>query len=95
MKVDVGPELIKHVARIARLDLSAEEEQAFQKEFKEIISFFSLLDTVDVSGDFHVHSVPVENALREDKEGTCLSSKEIFLNAKGKEGYFVSPLIKK
>ncbi len=47
--VEVNKELIEKVAQLANLKLSEEEITKFEKDFKEILNSFKILDEVDVS----------------------------------------------
>lgn len=91
MKVDKV--LIKHVAGLARLELTEEEVKKFEPQLKEILEIFSELDYVntdDVKPSFQ--PVKLKNALREDKEGKCLTEEEaLSLSKHNKDGYFKGP----
>ena len=59
---------VHHVARLARLELSAEEEERYSGELSKVLDWIELigeLDLDDVPPTSHV--IDVENALREDE----------------------------
>jgi len=59
---------VNHVARLARLELTAEEEERYSGELSKVLDWIELigeLDLDDVPPTSHV--VDVENALREDE----------------------------
>jgi aspartyl-tRNA(Asn)/glutamyl-tRNA(Gln) amidotransferase subunit C len=59
---------VNHVARLARLELTAEEEERYSGELSKVLDWIELigeLDLEDVPPTSHV--IDVENALREDE----------------------------
>lgn len=89
--MDVDNKLIKHVAKVARLEY--EDVKKFTSDLKEIIQAFSKLDEVDTkSTKSSFHPVELKNELRKDKAGSCLSQQEALTNTKHKkDGYFLGP----
>ncbi len=93
MKVD--NKLIKHVASVARLNLTDAEIKEFLPQLKEILSAFSKIkqaNTDNVKPSYHV--VDIKNALREDIPGKCLDNETALANTKHKkDGYFMGPKV--
>lgn len=91
MKID--KKLIRHVAELARLDLTEEEVARFQPQLKDIIETFSQLDKVDTSDIVEtVQPVEKSDSLRDDKVGPCLTQKEALSQSEHtKDGYFKGP----
>ncbi len=92
MKVD--EKLIKHVASVARLNLTDVEVKKFVPEFKEILEAFSVLDEIDVKNTkMSIQPVEVKNVLREDKKRECFSQSVALGQSKNhkKDGYFKGP----
>lgn len=92
MRVD--KELIKHVSKVARLNLSDEEVERFLPQFKEILDAFSVLDEVDVKEtNMSIQPVNIRNILREDMPKECFSQEIALSQVKNnkKEGYFKGP----
>lgn len=85
--------LVEHVARLARIELSDEEKEKFEKELNEILENFRKIDKVYTSKiEPSLHPLPIENVWRSDKaikfEWNPLE------NAKNKEKkYFRGPRI--
>lgn len=48
--MDVTPELIDHIANLARLELTDEEKAAYLTEFPKILNLVAQLNDLDVSG---------------------------------------------
>ena len=64
----ISKEEIKHIAKLARLDLSEEEITKAQKELSAVLDYFNLLKEADISGiELVSHSLEKKNILREDK----------------------------
>ena len=93
MKIDKA--LIKHVASLARLNLTESEIKEFLPQLKEILDAFSKIkqvDTKNVKPSYHV--VDIKNALREDIPKKCLDNETALKNTKHKkEGYFKGPKV--
>ena len=92
MKVD--EELIRHVSKVARLNLSDEEIKKFVPQFKEILEAFSVLDEVDVKDTkLSIQPVAMKNVLRNDEPKLCFSQEDALSQVKKnkKDGYFKGP----
>ena len=91
MKVD--KELIEHVAELARLKLTPEEEKKFLEDFKEILEAFSAIDKVDTKDvEAKFHPVDMKDRFRDDLVEDSLSQEEALENTKHKkDGYFKGP----
>jgi aspartyl-tRNA(Asn)/glutamyl-tRNA(Gln) amidotransferase subunit C len=73
---------VAYVAQLARLSLTEEEKQLFQKQLGDVLNFVEKLREVDVSRvEPATHAVPVFNVFREDETGPCLTAEEALSNA--------------
>lgn len=90
MKIDV-----KHVAKLANLPLSKEEEEKFDKQLAETLDYVSRLEEIDTKNVEPTSQVTgLENVVREDKPSPSLSQEEVLQNAKSKHnGFFKVPAI--
>ncbi len=73
---------VEHVARLARLDLSAAEKERMRTELDGILAYIDklrALDTRDVPPTSH--AVPVTNVMRDDEERPSLPQEEMLANA--------------
>lgn len=62
---------IRHLAQLARIELTAEEIAAFQKDIAEILSYVDTLEEIVAGKDATAPAVgPVANVMREDKVTT-------------------------
>ena len=70
------------MAKLARLNLSAEETKLFQKQLADVLKYAEKLRKVDVSHvEAAAHAVPMFNVFREDKPGPCFTAEEALANA--------------
>ena len=81
-----GPKIsardVEHVARLARLDLSAAEKERMRSELDGILAYIDklrALDTRDVPPTSH--AVPVTNVMRDDEERPSLPQEDMLANA--------------
>lgn len=66
----ITKEDVKKIATLARIKISAEEEERLQKDLSSILGYIDTLGEVDVSGvEPTAHAVDVFNVVREDGEG--------------------------
>ncbi len=85
--------LVRQVATTAKLSLTAQEVEQFQRELAEIIAAFSVLDRIDVEGITPSFlPIPRKNHLREDVVRASLSQEEALRFTKQQEnGFFLGP----
>lgn len=89
----INKELIKQVAKNARLNLTEVEIEKFTKECSDILNTFSKIDEVDTKNvEPAFHPIPIKNHLREDIIGDSLSQEDALKNSKHQmNGYFKGP----
>ena len=77
---------VKHVAKLANLPLSAEEEEEYSKQLSEILEYVEQLNQVDTSRVEPTFNVTGQsNVLREDETIPGLSQEEALSNAPKKK----------
>ncbi|MBI2657910.1 Asp-tRNA(Asn)/Glu-tRNA(Gln) amidotransferase subunit GatC [Candidatus Woesearchaeota archaeon] len=91
--MEVDRKLLEHVAEVARIKLTEEEIGKFLPQLKETLEFFSKLKEIDTdNAKPSFQPVELKNAVREDKEGKCISQDEaLSLTEHKKDGYFKGP----
>ncbi|KAB7672457.1 Asp-tRNA(Asn)/Glu-tRNA(Gln) amidotransferase subunit GatC [Bacillus sp. B1-b2] len=78
----ITKEEVKHVANLARLAISEEEAEVFQKQLDAIITFAEQLNEVDTDGvEPTSHVLDMKNVLREDIPTKGLPVEEVLKNA--------------
>lgn len=91
--MSITPDELRHVARIARIDLSDAEVEKFIKQVNDIIAWFQELGKIDTKGvEPSFQPVRTENVFRPDEVGACLSQDDALINTDASEkGYFKGP----
>lgn len=81
---------VKHVAKLANLPLTEEEEEKYAEQLSKVLEYVDQLnkvDTSDVEPTFNVSGL--NNVFREDETSACLSQEEALSNApRKKDGMF-------
>ena len=73
---------VAYVARLARLNLTAQETELFQKQLGEVLKYAEKLSGVDVSQvEAAAHAVPMFNVFREDEPRDCFTADVALSNA--------------
>lgn len=91
----IGIEDVRHVAMLARLEMSSQEEAKFMEQLNAILEAaqkLQALNTEDVEPTAHV--LPLHNVFREDNYRPSMEQKKIVANAPEEEdGFFKVPKI--
>jgi aspartyl-tRNA(Asn)/glutamyl-tRNA(Gln) amidotransferase subunit C len=92
---ELSLEDVRKVARLARLKLTAEEEQIFQQQLGQILSYVDLLDELDTTGvEPLAHTTELHNVFRDDQQSESLPRNQALANAPQQDGrYFLVPQI--
>lgn len=79
------------MAKLAKLDLTQEDLNKFQRQLSDIINFVDQLSAMDTKKVIPTSQVTgLENVFREDEVRPSLSQQEVLANAKRKhKGYFL------
>lgn len=86
---------VRHVAKLARLELSEQEETQLTDQLGAILDYVEQLREVDTTGvEPTAHALPLTNVLRPDEPHASLSQAEVLQNAPASEqGMFRVPRI--
>ncbi|TNF45533.1 Asp-tRNA(Asn)/Glu-tRNA(Gln) amidotransferase subunit GatC [bacterium] len=83
----ITPELVEHVANLARLELSGEEKERMEDQLGKILEYIGLLDGLDTSDVPPTsHVIDVHNVFREDEIKGSLPVDKGLANAPDKTG---------
>lgn len=87
---DVG-----YVARLARINLTEDEENAFQKQLNDVLKYVEKLRQADVSHvEAAAHALPIFNVFREDAGSEWFTAEEALSNAPRKANdLFIVPKV--
>lgn len=78
---------VEHVARLARLALSAAEKERMGRELDGILTYIDKLRALDTTGvEPTSHAVPVTNVMRDDVPCPSLSQSDALANAPDRQG---------
>jgi len=85
----ITPEDVEHVARLARLDLTASEKARMREELDAILAYVDTLRVLDTGGvEPTAHVLPVVNIMREDEPRPCLPAETMLANAPDRSDVF-------
>jgi aspartyl-tRNA(Asn)/glutamyl-tRNA(Gln) amidotransferase subunit C len=78
---------VEHVARLARLALSAEEKERMRRELDGILAYIDKLRALD-TGDVEPtsHAVPLTNVMRQDEPRPPFPRPDMLANAPERHG---------
>ncbi len=80
---------VRHIAKLARLNLSDAEVHLFAGQLAEILDYFKQLEAVDTKGvEPLAHPLPLTNVVREDESGRSFDTDTALANAPQREGAF-------
>jgi aspartyl-tRNA(Asn)/glutamyl-tRNA(Gln) amidotransferase subunit C len=92
--MQIDKELIRHVAKVSRLELSEEEIDEFLPQMTQILDAFSAIGRVDTSKTpASIHPFPIRPHMRDDTPSPSLSADEALMNSNKKESYFKGPKV--
>ncbi|MFS0860395.1 MULTISPECIES: Asp-tRNA(Asn)/Glu-tRNA(Gln) amidotransferase subunit GatC [Paenibacillus] len=86
---------VQHVAKLARLNLTAEEEQTLTGQLNAILKYAEKLNELDTENiEPTTHVLHVSNVMREDETKESLSIGQVMRNAPEEEdGQFKVPAV--
>jgi len=86
---------VKHVAKLANLPLSENEEKKFEKQLNEVLSYVKKLNEKDVKNIKETSQITeLENVTREDNSSFSLTQEEALSSSKkNHNGMFKIPKI--
>ena len=86
---------VKKVARLSKLALTGQEEQAMERELSAIIAFADQLAGIDTAGvQPTAHVIPMQNVLRKDEVQPSMQREQLLENApSAQDGYLMVPQV--
>lgn len=81
---------VRHVAELAKLELSEEEVERFGDQLSSILDYFEAIQEIDTSSVSPTpHILPLQNVMAEDRTEPSLSQEKALANAADHDdGYF-------
>lgn len=68
---------INHLAKLARLNLTAEEKTLYSTQLNQVLTYFETLAKADLPAVSDVAAVVTESALRNDAPGASLGAEAV------------------
>jgi len=95
MKKIISKDLIDSLSKLAKINLTKEQEEKYASEFSSVMNYMDEIKNLDVSNIEETSRVAKEeNVLREDVVKESLPQNEALKNSKNtSNGYFVVPAI--
>jgi aspartyl-tRNA(Asn)/glutamyl-tRNA(Gln) amidotransferase subunit C len=86
---------VAYVARLARLNLTDEETELFQKQLGDVLKYAEKLREVDVSNvEAAAHTLPIFNVFREDAPRDWFTAQQALSTApRPAKGLFIVPKV--
>jgi aspartyl-tRNA(Asn)/glutamyl-tRNA(Gln) amidotransferase subunit C len=85
----ITPEDVRHVARLARLELSEAELERMRAEMDAILAYMDKLRSLDTTGvEPTSHAVPLRNVMRDDEPRPSFPRDDMLANAPDRAGDF-------
>jgi aspartyl-tRNA(Asn)/glutamyl-tRNA(Gln) amidotransferase subunit C len=80
---------VLHIAKLARIGLTADEVAMYSEQLSAIIGHFDTLNAVDTEGvEPTAHTLPLRNVMVEDEARASLSQEEVLAMApRTEDGY--------
>ncbi len=80
---------VEYLSKLARIELSEEEKNKFEKDLGKILEYISKLNEVNTENiEPTYHVIPIKNVFREDSPEKSTSKKEIIKNAPDRNSNF-------
>ena len=78
---------VQHIAELAKLDLSADEEARYQEQLSAILEYADRLNALDVESIPPTATVlPLRSIMREDEARSAMPTDRILANAPARSG---------
>ena len=87
---------VAYVARLARINLSEEETNAFQQQLGNVLNYVEKLRQADVGhAETTAHTLPIFNVFREDEARDWFTAEQALSNAprKAKDLFIVAKVV--
>lgn len=88
--MSVDKELVLKISNLSKLDIKGNDLDIFIKNFKEIVEYIDLLDSVSIDTKVNVDDFNKDYSMRDDTEVVKLTNDQVLLNANNKEDKFFS-----
>ena len=89
MDKQIDADLVRHIGKLSRIELSAEEVEAFSRQLAAILAYFGKLNELDTAAvEPMAHAVELHNVLADDVAAASLLPEQALANAPQRDGNF-------
>jgi aspartyl-tRNA(Asn)/glutamyl-tRNA(Gln) amidotransferase subunit C len=89
MEKKIDRQLIRHIARLSRIELTEEETKEFLGQLSDILAYFDKLSELDTDNtEPQSHAVELNNVLADDTVLETLTTDQALANAPDRDGPF-------
>ena len=86
-KIDL--EMVRHVGKLSRIELTEQEVETFSQQLGAILGYFDKLQELDTENvQPMAHAVEISNVLADDQVGQSLTPDQALANAAERDGDF-------
>ena len=95
MESAVNPDLVRHIARLSRIELTEPQMAAFGRQLASILVYFDKLKELDTTNvEPMAHAVERTNVLADDVPRPSLTPEQALANAPQRDGdFFMVPKV--
>ncbi len=95
MSRTIEPDMVRHIAKLSRIELSEEQLATFGRQLADILEYFDKLAELDTTNvEPLAHAVEIHNVLAEDTPRPSLSADAALANAPQRDGdFFMVPKV--
>jgi aspartyl-tRNA(Asn)/glutamyl-tRNA(Gln) amidotransferase subunit C len=95
MPEKISREEVAHVAKLARLELSEQEQNRMTGQMNDILGYMEKLNELDTKDIFATtHAIQVRNVFRSDKVDPSLDREQVLANSPESDGIsFIVPKV--
>ena len=89
MSETVDVDLVRHIGKLSRIELTDAEVETFRGQLAGILEYFDKLQELDTDGvEPMAHAVEIHNVFAADVAGESLSAERALANAPQRDGNF-------
>jgi len=89
MGKEIDPDLVRHIGKLSRIELTEQQVQTFGRQLARIIDYFDKLQELDTSQvEPMAHALEMANVFGEDAVRESLAPQQALANAPQRDGDF-------
>ena len=89
MSTEIDLDVVRHIGRLSRIELSAGEVRTFKEQLAAILTYVAKLGELDTDGVEPIaHALELSNVFGDDELGESLTAEAALANAPQRDGDF-------